>query len=117
MKINSSIYNKLMAIASEAKDQGLDELSSAIFGAIGPHPVEELEEYSYAQLKQDIHQDMWKMATRLMYYYDVQKVNAEKLDENLVAWGADLIDDLEISMGVDMIVNGATEPKLPGENK
>jgi hypothetical protein len=117
MKINASIYNKLMAIATEAKDQGMTELSSVIFGSIGPHPSEESEEYSYSQLKRDIHQDMWKMATRLMYYYDVQSVNAEKLDEAIVAWAADLVDDLEVSMGVDTVVKGPTEPILPGENK
>lgn len=117
MKINATIYKKLLAQADEAKEQGFTKLAESIFSAIGAHPADEAGEYTYAQLQEDIRQDMWKVATRLMYYYDIQSMDAVKLDENLASWAADMLTDLETTLGVDEVVAGSLEPKIPGESE
>lgn len=115
MKINSTIYKKLFAQAQEARDQGLTALADNILGVIGSYPDEDKQEYSYAQMKNDIHQDMWKIATRLMYYYDLESTDAIKLDQDLAVWSSQVIDNLEATLQVSSIVKGPMEPKLPGE--
>jgi|HubBroStandDraft_5_1064220.scaffolds.fasta_scaffold1223024_2 hypothetical protein len=117
MKINPTIYRKLLAQAEEAKSQGLLVLAEGILSAIGPYPDEEKQEYTYSQMKNDIHSDMWKMATRLMYYYDIKSADAAKLDENLMIWCSEMLDNLESALDVSTVVKGPLEPKLPGEDK
>ena len=69
MKLNETIYRKLIAQAEEAREQGLTKLADSIFEAIGseeePMPIE----YSYTKLQDDIHLDLWKLATRIALYY------------------------------------------------
>jgi len=115
MKINPTIYKKLLAQAEEAKAQGFTKLADGIVNAIGSYPIEELEEYTYAQLQDDLHRDLWKVATRLMYYYDLQSIDALKLEQTLASWASNMLDDLEITLNVDGVVAGATEPKVPGQ--
>lgn len=117
MKMNKTIYNKLLLQAEEAKEQGMTKLAGSILDAIGPCPADESEEYSYAKLQEDIHKDMWKIATRLMAYYDVESANVEKIDQTIASWASNMIDDLEITLDVDSVVKGPTEPKVPGEDK
>lgn len=117
MKINSTIYKKLLAQAEEAKFQGLTVLADSILSAIGSYPDEEKEEYSYSQMKNDIHLDMWKMATRLIRYYGIKSADAVKLDQSLTALGSEIIDELESTLDVSSVVKGPLEPKLFGEDK
>jgi hypothetical protein len=117
MKINSVIYKKLLAQAEEAKDQGLVSLAEGILSAIGSYPDEEKEEYTYSKMKNDIYQDMWKMATRLMYYYDIESADAVKLNESLVTLCSEVIDDLEETLKVNSVIKGPLELKLPGEDQ
>jgi hypothetical protein len=117
MKINPVIYKKLLAQAEEAKTQGLVVLADGILSAIGSYPNDEKEEYTYIQMKEDIHRDMWKMATRLMYYYDVKTADATKLNQELTIWASEMIDSLEGVLNVSEVVKGPLEPKLPGEDK
>ena len=117
MKINPVIYKKLLAQAEEAKDQGLVSLAEGILSAIGSYPDEEKEEYTYSKMKMDIHQDMWKVATRLMHYYDIESTDAARLDESLMVLCSEIIDNLEETLKVDSVVKGPLEPKLPGENQ
>lgn len=116
MKINQVVYKKLLAQAEEAKEQGFIKLADGILDAIGSHPNDEVEEYTYAQLQDDLHRDLWKVATRLMYYYDLQSIDALKLEQTLSSWAANMLDDLEITLNVDNVVAGATEPKVPGQD-
>jgi hypothetical protein len=116
MKINPVVYKKLLAQAEEAKSQGFTKLADGIINAIGSYPNDEKEEYSYNQLQDDIHRDLWKIATRLMYYYDMQSLDALKLDQTLVTWASAMLDDLEVTLNVDNVVAGVTEPKTPGEH-
>ena len=117
MKINPVIYKKLLAQAEEAKSQGFISLADGILEAIGSYPDEERIEYTYSQMKNDIHRDMWKIATRMMYYYDVKSADAAKLDDNIVVWCSEMIDNLESSLNVGSVIKGPLEPKLTGEDK
>lgn len=116
MKINPVIYKKLLAQAEEAKEQGFKKLADSILSAIGSYPDDEHAEYSYVQLQDDIHRDLWKIATRLMYYYDVKSVDALKLEPTIAKWASDMLDDLETSLNVDGVIVGVTEPKVPGQD-
>jgi hypothetical protein len=117
MKINSIIYKKLMAQAEEAKEQGLITLANNILEAIGSFPDEDREQYSYSQLQEDIHRDLWKLSTRLMRYFDVDNVDALKLDRELVIWANNMLDGLEHTLGTSDLIRGPLEPKLPGETE
>ena len=116
-KLNETVYKKLYAQAEEAKAQGLTKLSASIFDAIGPHANDEASEYSYAQLQDDIHRDLWKVATRLLHYYDVESVDAEKLNEEIIHWASSLTEGLEQTLQVDEVVVGPLEPTVPGQDK
>ena len=115
MKINPVIYKKLLAQAEEAKDQGFTKIADGIINAIGSFPEDEAVEYSYTQLQDDIHRDLWKIATRLLRYYDVQSLNVLKLEPTIAKWADDMLNELETSLDVDSVVAGPTEPKVPGQ--
>jgi hypothetical protein len=115
-KLNETIYRKLYAQGEEAKSKGMTKLASDIFEAIGPHANEEKSEYSYTQLQEDIHRDLWKVATRLLHYHDLKSVDAQKLDEEIAHWASALTDGLEHSLKVESVV-GPLEPKLPGQTE
>ena len=117
LKLNVTIYNKLLAQAEEAKEQGMIKLADGILEAIGSFPAEEIQEYTYTQLNDDIHRDMWKIASKLMVYYDVTSADAEKVDQTIVSWASKLVFDLETTLGVDSVVKGPLEPPVPGEDK
>lgn len=116
-KLNSTIYRKLMAQAEEAKEQGLVKLANSIIDAIGEAPEEELTEYSYGQFQDDVHKDLWKLATRLMVYYDVESADASKIDKTLLSWASKITDDLEASLEINPSLIGPLDPKVPGEDK
>jgi thermostable 8-oxoguanine DNA glycosylase len=116
-KLNSVVYRKLVAQAEEAKAQGLTKLASNIMEAIGDEPAEELKEYSYTQMENDIHGHLWKVASHVMKYYNVSFADVQKLDKGILLWASELIDEVEHSLGVGGSVKGPLEPKLPGENK
>jgi hypothetical protein len=116
-KLNKIVYNKLIAQAEEAKFQGLKKISSGILNAIGSFPIEEKIEYSYKDMENDIYHDMWRVATRLLSYYDVESVDAEKLEEAIIVSASKMIKELEQAMLVDSVIVGPLEPKVPGENK
>lgn len=116
-KFNPVIYRKLVAQAEEAREQGMIKLADSIMNAIGSEPTDEVSVYSHSQLKNDIHYDMWKLASRLMVYYDLESVDAEKLDTAILSWASKITDDLENTLGVDSVVKGPLEPIVPGEDK
>lgn len=115
-KVNEVLYNKLLAQAEEAKTQGLTSLASGILEAIGPYPNDEESEYSRKQLEAEIHHDLWKIATRLLHYHNVESLDAEKLDEEIRIQAEKLVGGLEQVIGVDSISLGPWEPKLPGQS-
>ena len=116
-KLDSVIYNKLLIQAHEAKDQGRVKLADAIFEAIGSESRVESEQYAYSDLQNDIHQDLWKVATRIINYYGLNSADATKIDEAIIHWASRTIDELENTLDVSDIIQGPLEPKVPGETK
>jgi hypothetical protein len=111
--VNEVLKNKLLLQAEEAKEQGMTKLGQAIMDAVDETSTE--EKYSYSQMNDEIHSDLWKIATHLMKYYNLQSVNADQLDKIVVAWSDKLVEDLELSLGVDEVINSSSDTKLPGE--
>lgn len=114
-KLGSVIYNKLLLQAEEAKEQGFNKLASNILEAIGDRCSDEIENCSYAQLKDDVCKEMWKIVRHLISFYDLQSVNAIELDKDINVWAEQVIEDVEQTLGVDQFVKGANESTLPGE--
>lgn len=117
MKLNSVVYHKLFAQAEEAKERNLVKLASRINETIGAYPADDAEEYSFAQLEEDIHKDLWKSAARLIAHYDLESVDAEKVDQAVVRLAEKVLSELENALGTEGVLVGALEPKVPGENK
>ena len=115
-KLNPVMYHKLLLQAEEAKELGMTKLASSILEAIGPYPEENPETYSYAQLQDDMHRGLWKLASQLMVYYDVQSADAEALNKVIVSWASKMTDDLEQTLNISD-VKGPLEPPLPGEEE
>jgi hypothetical protein len=116
MKIGAVVYKRLLAQAQEAKDQGFTKLADGVLGAIGACPDEDRERYSYGQLLDDIHGDLWKIATRLINYYDIKSADAMKLDGVLDRLAGTLMDEVETGLGVENVVVGANDEKVPGQH-
>ena len=116
-KLNTVIYNKLLAQAEEAKVQGKTSLASCILHTIGSYPEDEIEEYSHINLQEDIRKDTWKMATNLINYHGLESVDAEKLDAAIIACAEIVLSELEQALGVEQGAIGPLEPKVPGEIK
>ncbi len=114
-KLNPTIYRKLVAQAEEARAQGLVKLADNIMEAIGEEPTEELGTYSYSQMENDIQQQIWKIATRVMKYYNLDYADVQKLDKSILLWASEVVDELEHALGTTGRAKGPLEPKLPGE--
>jgi len=113
VKINEILKNKLFLQAEEANKQGMIKLGQAIIDAVDDSSTD--EKYSYSQMNDEIHSDLWKVATRLMKYYNLHSVDAKQIDKVVLAWSNKLVEDLELSLGVDEVVSSPNEIKLPGE--
>lgn len=117
-KLNVVVYNKLFLQAEEAKEQDLVKLASGIFNAIGPTPEEEaVGNYDFNQLREDVYQGMWRLATDVIKYHDLESVDAEKVHDKLESLAQQFVEELEESLGVDNGTVGPLEPKLPGESQ
>lgn len=115
-KLNSTVYQKLFLQAEEAKDRNMTKLASAIFGAIGPVPEDEHNNYNFNELQDDVYQGLWKLAMCVAKYHDLQSVDAEKVHLVLESLSSDLIEDVERSLHVDNTTVGPLETKVPGGN-
>lgn len=115
IKLNTILRDKLLLQAEEANEQGMTKLGNTVLEIVGTESSENIEKYSYSQMTDDVHRDLWKVATRLMKYYDVQSLDIEKLDKIIASWSNKVVQDLELSLDVDEMVKSTTEPKLPGE--
>lgn len=113
-KLSSVMYNKLFLQAEEAKEQGMPKLANSILEAIGPYPADEVEDYTFAEMENDFHKGLWKLASQLMAYYGVQSADAERVDAIVVAHAEKMIDELENEFKLFGSI-GVSEPLLPGE--
>lgn len=116
-KLNETVYHKLLLQAQEAKMQGLNKLASGVVNALGPITEDENVKYSYHQLEDDIYEGLWKLATNVVKYYDVESVDAGKIHDSLEALANTFLSEVENSLGVEEVVAGPLEPTLPGETK
>ena len=115
-KLNSEVYNRLLAQAEEAKERGMHKLAAGILGSIGPLPEDERVNYSYAELQDDIYNELWKLANRVIKHYDVTMVDAEKVNEVLESFASKLVDQLEDSLQLENEAASPLDPKVPGES-
>lgn len=116
MKLNKTIYNKLLLQAREAQEQGLTKLANGVLDAIGAHPEDESKEYYYVDVKESIYRDLWKSAAKLMVYYDLDSVQIEKLGETISFCADTVVMELERTLNVEDVVKGPLEPSIPGED-
>jgi hypothetical protein len=116
-KINEVMYHKLLIQAEEAKTQGMTKLASAILEAVGTMPEDESVHYNYQQLEDEVYQGMWKLATHVLKYYDVESADAGKMHDRLEALADKFLQEVEESLGVENVVSGPLESKLFGEDK
>lgn len=117
MKLNKTVYNKLLLQAQEAKELGLKKLSNIIFNNIGSVPKEdtEIDSFSSLQLKEKVHSSLWKIALDVIKYHDLESVDIQKIDEILVNLAEQVLSEVEVSLGADDKI-GPLEPKLFGED-
>jgi len=109
--MNLNLKNRLQLTAEEAEFQGMTKLASAITESLST----ETKSSSYDDLQDHIHKDLWKVATKLLSYYDLDSIDVEFLDKTLVSWASKISDDLEKALGVSHIVKVSSEEKVPGE--
>jgi len=114
-KLNETIYNKLLAQAEEAKEQGKVKLASDIFGCIGSYAENEETEYSSAQLESDLKAELWRAASNIMNYHGIESIDAEKLDLALTICAEKLLNEVETALNVEPGRLGPLEPKVFGE--
>lgn len=109
-----TIQDKLYIQAQEAKYRGMTKLASALEDILKDQKMFEKPEYSQSELDNDIHHDLWRIATKLLVFYDISNPDVEKLDRSIVSWAMSIVDDLETTLRVSG-TKGAKEPKVPGE--
>lgn len=113
--MNKTIYYKLLLQAEEAKYRGFTKLADNILKSISL--TEEPVEYSYSSLHDDVVSDIWKLASHVINYYNLESVDGERLDQLAQVIAGNVIRDLEVGLGVDSVIKGPLEPKVPGEVK
>lgn len=112
--MNTILYNKLLLQAQEAQEQGMNKLANIILKAVNLQS-EENSSYSYKELNDDIHNDLWKAATKVMNYYDADSADAVKVNEIINMFAEKFIEELEKILEKDKVVKGPFEPNVFGE--
>ena len=114
-KLGNIAYNKLLLQGEEAKERGMEKLANSIFNAIGPTPRDK-EDFIYSKndLETDIKNNLWKTATNVIAYYDVNSIDAEKVNDIIEVFAKEFIDQLKAKLKVQEEV-GKFEPPLPGQ--
>ena len=113
-QLNSIIYNKLVLQAEEAREQNLIKLADAVVGLLDPEPNDQKFLYSYAELEEDIYQQLWKAARDILIYHDLDSVQIEKINPIIESFASSLLNELEVSLDVDERF-GPIEPKVAGQ--
>jgi hypothetical protein len=116
-KFNKIAYNKLLLQAQEAKDQGLNKLSTAIFYTIGSMPEDSLEKYNYDQLKDDVYNGLWNLAGNVIKYHNLESVDSEKINSIIESLTDSFIEEIEENLQLDDGAVGPLESEIPGEIK
>jgi len=115
-KVNQVLYHKLLLQAEEGRDQGLHKLASGIFEAIGPLPEDEKVSYSHKELEQDIYSELWKVASLILKYYDVESVDAQKMHERLESLTKKALNEVCTVIDKNKEEFGPLEPEVLGQS-
>jgi transposase len=109
--MNKLLYDKLLLQAEEAKEQGMIKLAEAILQTIH----QDDEDLSYKELNNNIYNDLWKVASKIINYYDANNIDIIKVDNiiNIIAYK--FIDEVEVVLEKDKTIKGPFEPKVLGE--
>lgn len=116
-KVNSIVYNKLLLQAQEAKTQRMEKLAAGVMAAIGPMAEDEEVQYKYSELKDELYNGMWKLATNVIKYYDLPSADIVKIHYRLESLAGKFLEELEETLNVADEVAGPLEPPLFGEIK
>lgn len=116
-KLNKTVYEKLILQAEEAKEQNMIKLANAILSSLTSTPETENVSYCIAELNRDVYHDLWKTATNILKYYDLDSVDAEKIDETIEIFASKFISELEHTLSIPEGTIGPLEDKLPGQSK
>lgn len=104
-----------MLQAEQAEYQNMHALSSHIREAVGSEYDDDLEVYSQVELEADVHRGLWKLATCILKYYNVESVDADKLDCTIESIASQFVEQIESVLDIDL--NNTNDPLLPGEIK
>jgi len=114
-KLGTVLYNKLMLQAQEAEYQDKGILSLHIKEAIGDESDDSLDTYAQDELSDDVHQGLWKLATCVLRYYNVDSVDAEKINSVIESMASQFVEEVESVLDTQLV--NTNEPLLPGEIK
>lgn len=115
IKLNSTVYNKMLLQAEEAIEQEKIALADGVLGAIGPLADDEQKEHSFTDLDQEVYDNMWKSAVHVIAHYDLKSADIERLDEVIKIASEKFISDVCRSLDIDDKSFSVLEPKLPGQ--
>lgn len=119
-KLSSETYKRLVAQAEEAKELQLDELAERVLASVGATPREEegMEPFtfSYAELRESVHQSLWKVAVEVIAYHDVGKADIQRIGQTIDELTETVLIAVEESLSASNTV-GPNEPKLFGEKR
>ena len=113
-KLNTNVYRKLLAQAQEAKNRGLVKLAENIESSIEEGQP---EEYSFSNLQDEVEKDLWSMAAKIIKYYNVSKVDAEKIQDTIYGLSTLAHEQIQHAIGADEKLVGDLEPKVPGQTE
>lgn len=115
--LKSSVYHRLLLQAQEARDQGMHKLAAGILNSIGPTSDDETSTYSYSQMQDDVYEGLWKLANHVIKHYDVDMVDAERLDQVLETLAYKLVNEVEEVLPLEENTsNSPLDLKVPGES-
>lgn len=114
-KLSEVIYNKLFLQAEEAKELKFDKLANGIMQAIGPIPTDEVDEFSYDDLKKEVYNCLWDITISVVNYYDLESADVSKVDSVLEDLSTKFIKEIKETLNVSDGI-GPKEPKVPGED-
>lgn len=114
-KLNDVIYNKLLLQAEEATSQEMHKLAKAVKGSLTASPEDESVNYAIGEMNNDIYAGLWKLATCVMKYYNVESADVEKVNEVIESLASRFVSEVETSLNVESSSVGPLEPKLPGQ--
>lgn len=115
-KLNDVVYNKMILQAEEARSQNMERLAKGVYGSLTPSPEDDSNiTYGSYDMNDDVYSGLWKLATCVIKYHNVESADVEKVNEAIEALASKFISEIENSLGVEPKIVGPLEPKLLGQ--